>query len=237
MSDSTQAGTGDGGSGVHGDVIRPEAAGSPPSSLNVAKLRGQHDAAESSGTSAAMSPTTSVKALLADTNAAPPQSLPASSPSKASTSTFEQQQAALRRRKTAGSSSKDTEEQAERSAGAVLGEDDESLKEDGLSTPSAPLIDGRVKPGSSQTEAGRPTFQQTLQDLRQFLLHFLKVLPFKGLQAYLKKIIGPVVRLFVKGVAKILHRGQFGLASNLAFDIHLLLWKVSSHEAYPNQGT
>lgn len=229
MSDTTAA-TDGGGSGRQ-DGSGPDAAREPPESLNITKLRsqhaGRHDAQE------AMSPTTSVKALLADTNAAPP---PPSSPSQASTSAFEQQQAALRRRKTAGSGSKkDNEERDDRAATAAagtrqLGKDDESLKDNGDSLPSAPLVDGRVKPGASHAEGARPTFQHTLQDLRQFLLHFLRALPFKGFQSYLKKLIGPIVRLFVRGVAKILHRGQFGLASNLAFDIQLLLWKVVSPE-------
>lgn len=230
MSDSTAPTSSSNGGGSAQDGARggkQAGPGEPPSSLNVAKLRTQHGG---EGESVAMSPTTSVKALLADTNAAPPPASSSSS-SQSSSSTFEQQQAALRKRKNAGSTSKDdSEEQAGKAGALLLGRDSESLKEDGRTLPPAPLIDGNAKPGASSSNSGaaaRPTFQQTLQDLRQFLLHFLRVLPFKGLQAYLKKIIGPVVRLFVRGVARILHRGQFGLASNLAFDIHLLLWKVS----------
>lgn len=199
----------------------------PPSTLNIVKLRGEGGRRNNDDSNAMMSPTTSVKALLADTNAAPP---PPATPSSTTTATsFEQQQAALRKRQTTTttSSSKDGE------ASRQLGTDADTLLEDVRnSQPSAPLIDGRNKPGSSSPNnaaAARPTFQQTLQDLRTFLLHFLKALPFKGLQNYLKKVIGPIVRLFVRGVARILHRGQFGLASNLAFDIQLLIWKVGEH--------
>lgn len=208
----------------------------PPSTLNIAKLRGEGGSSNYKSNDAMMSPTTSVKALLADTNAAPPPpAIPSSAPAPSSSSStttatsFEQQQAALRKRQTATSSSALHDEQATRQ----LGKDADTLLDDVKSNlPAAPRIDGRNKPGatspngSSNNNNARPTFQQTLQDLRTFLLHFLKALPFKGLQNYLKKIIGPIVRLFVRGVAKILHRGQFGLASNLAFDIQLLIWKV-----------
>lgn len=170
-----------------------------------------------------MSPTTSVKALLADTQAAPLPS-PSSSIPEASTLAFDQQQAALRRRKTAGSTLKDGEDQVN----AADRETGQSGKDDSKTPSPGALVDSKAKSGSSShTEGARPTFQQTLQDLRQFLLHFLRILPCKGFQSYLKKIIGPIVRLFVRGVATILHRGQYGLASNVAFDIHLLIWKVS----------
>lgn len=205
----------------------------PPAGLDTSKLRGDSRTIgkKKLDDGAVMSPTTSVKALLADTNAAPPPaSSQVSSSVQGSTAvSFEQQQAALRRRKAGGAESTS----GEQDDGPVkkLGADDSTLIEDPNSKPrpKAPLIDGRnqVVASGRGGDAARPTFQQTLQDLRQFLFHFLKILPFKGLQKYLKKIIGPVVRLFVRGVAKILHRGQFGLASNLAFDIHLLLWKVS----------
>lgn len=228
--DSTSASGSDSGSrpGQHAPTAAQVHDGGLPTSLNVAKLRGEGSSGSSgtrySSNEAVMSPTTSVKALLADTNAAPPPS--ASSFGSSSTGTsFEQQQAALRRRKatTAGSSSSADEDGPSRQLGA----DADSLAEDKASRrPVAPLIDGSNRPGASSPGNARPTFQQTLQDLRQFLLHFLKALPFKGLQNYLKKIIGPIVRLFVRGVAKILHRGQFGLASNLAFDVQLLIWKV-----------
>lgn len=164
------------------------------------------------------SPTTSVKALLADTNAAPPpaKTFSSSIPSSSSSSrpTFEEQQSSLRKRQTGASSVGDE------------GIDGSSHKPAEKTTPP-PAIDGSKKPGKS-TSDGRPTFQQTLQDLRDFLFHFLKVLPFKGLQNYIKKAIGPLVRFIVRGVAQVLHRGQYGLASNLAFDVHLLLWKVRS---------
>lgn len=210
----------------------------PPSMLNIAKLRGEGGSSNFQSNDAVMSPTTSVKALLADTNAAPPPAAatPSSAlaPSSSSTTTatsFEQQQAALRKRQTATSSS--STHDGEQASRRQLGDAADTLVQDVKSNlPAAPLIDGRNKPGatspngSNNNNSARPTFQQTLQDLRTFLLHFLKALPFKGLQNYLKKIIGPIVRLFVRGVAKILHRGQFGLASNLAFDIQLLIWKV-----------
>ena len=83
---------------------------------------------------------------------------------------------------------------------------------------------GLVNPDGSAHES--PTFQQTLQDLRAFLAPFLKLLPFQSFQTYLKRFIGPFVRSIVTLVAKILYKWQFGLASNLAYDLHLLLWKV-----------
>jgi hypothetical protein len=199
----------------------------PPAALNVSKLRSKKNNDKSSN-DVAMSPTTSVKALLADTGAAPP------APSQATLSSnkpnFEDQQASLRRRNVAATQSESSScTKGTAAVGLELGNNDDTLLQDDMqSKPPAPLIDGRTKPGlSASVPDARPTFNQTLQDLRQFLLHFLKVLPFKGLQTMLKKIIGPIVRLIVKGVAHILHKHDFGLASNLAFDIHLLLWKVS----------
>lgn len=74
--------------------------------------------------------------------------------------------------------------------------------------------------------AEKPTFQQTLADLRAFLMPFLKLLPFSAsLQAQLKRFIGPPIRVVVRCLAWLLHRFDFGLASNLAYDVHILLWK------------
>lgn len=174
---------------------------------------------------AMLSPTTSVKHLLADTNAAPPPEPPT--------------------RETAPPESQKADPAAAgglRNRQHKTGIDKESLAESTAYDANAEKRDIRAhKDGKRKVLDGqepaahgheRPTFQQTLADLRQFLMHFLKVLPFKGLQHYIKLAIGPVVRFVVRILAKILHRGQFGLASNVAYDIHLLLWKVRTGLRY-----
>ena len=91
-------------------------------------------------------------------------------------------------------------------------------------------VEGKTIPmnhdgAASSVKAQPPTFQQTLADLRAFLLPFLKLLPFQSLQAHLKTLIGPLVRFCVRVTAKLLHRSGFGLASNIAFDTHILFWR------------
>ena len=161
--------------------------------LDVADVhKGNSPESESKNPSESLnSPLTSVKHLLADTDAAPPlQSEPQSQRPDAS---YEDSQKA-------------SEPQIRRKG------------------------KGKSKSGEKLNAAGSthesPTFQQTLQDLRTLLMPFLKLLPFQSLQVYLKRFIAPLVRFIVRVVAKILHKWNFGLATNLAYDLHLLLWKV-----------
>lgn len=146
------------------------------------------------------SPTTSVKQLLADTNAAPPPAAAATVPD------------GLRHRNVENATSNGP-----------------SLRGPAISTDAGNAGSGHSveKPAttSSASNTKPPTFQQTLADLRAFLLPFLKLLPFQSLQVHLKTLIGPLVRFCVRVTAKLLHRGGFGLASNIAFDTHILFWR------------
>ena len=144
------------------------------------------------------SPTTSVKQLLADTSAAPP--VAAVVPD------------GLRHRNIEAATSN-----GPNSRGPAISTDDGNAgSRQSVEKPATATAASNTKP---------PTFQQTLADLRAFLLPFLKLLPFQSLQVHLKTLIGPLVRFCVRVTAKLLHRGGFGLASNIAFDTHILFWR------------
>ena len=185
------------------------------------------------------SPTTSVAALLADTSAAPPPvtatatatARPPRNVSFAPTDTEDlQQQQQLRQRQRraaeADAAAPSCNDDAQR---PLLNTDPGTSTQRHTTAGSSASANASARPRSrtsflspDPSTGERPTFQQTLADLRGFLLPFLKLLPFQGLQAYIKKFIGPWVRFIVRVVAKILHRWNFGLASNIAYDIHLL---------------
>lgn len=189
---------------------------------------------------ALQSPTSSVQALLADTNLAPPSprvsfnvpdedthGKPSSADSTSKTySEAVKEGEGPSQGSTGGDDVQPSNTRAKSRSGAASTDNTASQQTSTQSAiPSQPS--SSTRPAFVQRESHRPTFQQTLADLRQFLMPFLKLLPFQSLQGYLKVFIGPFVRFIVRIVAQILHRWNFGLASNLAYDIHLLLWKVS----------
>lgn len=202
------------------------------------------------GEAVLQSPTTSVKALLADTSAAPP---PAPAPAPSGTgSSSSRDPLNDNDDDTTKSYSEAVKEGTPNEGDASAGGGGDGVGQATATTTSSRTAtssssddkeQGKAPPSSSQSHptppttfvntddpSHRPTFQHTLHDLRQFLMPFLKLLPFQSLQGYIKVLIGPFVRFIVRVVAKILHRWNFGLASNLAYDIHLLLWKVSERD-------